>query len=66
MAIGDGQTPQEEAADWATWLDRFEEHVLPVFGRRGYSKDTAASIYFRSLPHVPFYDECDDHEENDE
>jgi hypothetical protein len=60
MEKGDGQTPQEEAADWATWLDRFEEHVWPVFHRRGYSKDVAMMTYFRIFPHVPFDDEDED------
>lgn len=40
------QTPQEEAADWASWLDRFKAHIWPVFQKRGISLDTAASIYF--------------------
>jgi hypothetical protein len=63
VSDGDGQTPQEEAADWATWLDRFEDHIWPVFDRRGYSRDTAATIYFRSLPHAPFAE--DGEEENE-
>jgi hypothetical protein len=57
---GDGQTPQEDAADWANWLDQFDRHVWPVFWRRGYAKDTAAMIYFRSLPYAPFEGEVED------
>lgn len=57
------QTPQEEAADWADWLDRFEQHVLPVFERRGYSKEAAALMYFRSLPYTPVVDDGDDERE---
>ncbi len=58
--MADEQTPQEQAADWADWLDRFHQYIWPVFQRRGYSKDTAASIYFRSLPYTPILDEGDE------
>lgn len=60
MVDGDGQTPQEEAADWANWLDRFEQYVWPVFQRRGYGKDAAMMAYFRIYPHAPVDDEQDD------
>jgi predicted phage-related endonuclease len=63
MSLTDAQTPQEEAADWATWLDRFEDVVWPVFERRGYSKETAATIYFRIYPHAPVVDGDDADEE---
>lgn len=44
------QTPQEEAADWAAWLDRFERHIWPVFEVRGYTRDAAAIVYFTRIP----------------
>jgi hypothetical protein len=45
--------PDSEAADWGAWLDRFEREVWPVFERRGYSKETAALIYFTRIPDAP-------------
>lgn len=39
-----------EAADWAAWLDRFEQEIWPAFESRGYSRETAALIYFTRLP----------------
>ncbi len=50
MTTEETRTPQEEGADWAMWLDRFEQHIWPVFQRRGFSKDAAATIYFTRIP----------------
>lgn len=63
MSQYDGQTPQEEAADWANWLDRFEQYVWPVFERRGYDKDIAMATYFRIFPHMPVKSDDDDEEQ---
>lgn len=43
---------RDEAADWGTWLDRFERIIWPTFQSRGYSRDTAALIYFNSYTGV--------------
>lgn len=61
--MSDDQTPQEEAADWGEWLDRFDRHIWPVFRNRGYSKDTAALIYFTKLPGSA---DVEDEDEDDE
>jgi hypothetical protein len=39
-----------DTPDWASWLDKFERDVWPIFERRGYSRDTAALIYFTKYP----------------
>ena len=53
----DYATPQEEAADWAVWLDKFDRDIWPVFQRRGYSKDAAMMTYFRMYPYTPVDDD---------
>lgn len=59
--MSDEQTPQDESADWAAWLDRFERYIWPVFANRGYKRDTAALIYFTRIPFSPdVVDEEDD------
>lgn len=51
----------DEAADWGAWLDLFERDIWPVFERRGYSKEVAATIYFTRIPEgAETVDEDDD------
>lgn len=54
---------KQEAADWAAWLDRFEFEVFPVFEARGYTRDTAALIYFTRFPDAP--DTADEEDDDD-
>jgi hypothetical protein len=59
------QTPAEERADWAAWLDRFEREILGVFTARGYSRDAAAIIYFTGIEELvtEVVDEDDDEQD---
>lgn len=49
LAANGANDDDEEAANLATALDRFEEKFWPLYERRGYSRDTALLSYSLGL-----------------
>ena len=47
----------EQAADWAKYLDQWEQEVyIPVFKVRGISRDTALLVWFSNKIHNSILD----------